>query len=75
MLKFEKFRYTVPDMERAIDECVVGKKAARNRGILKMRFLEGATYAEIAEAYQMSDVQITRIIQRYGDPILLMFVK
>lgn len=69
------FAFDYPDMERLIDTKIVGKKSARNREILKLRFLQGYTYAEIAEQMQMSDIQIGRIIHRYGDPLLLMLAK
>lgn len=69
------FAFDYPDMERLIDTKIVGKKSARNREILKLRFLQGYTYSEIAEQMQMSDIQIGRIIHRYGDPLLLMLAK
>lgn len=72
-LKDVKFKYS--EMEHLINENVTGKRSERNRAILKMRFLKGYTYAEIAEHFQMSEIQIGRIIHRYGDPILLMLVK
>ena len=71
----DDFAFDYSDMERLIDEKIVGKKSARNREILKLRFLQGMTYAEIAEAVDMSDIQIGRIIHRYGDPLLLMLAK
>lgn len=67
--------FDYPDMERLIDTKIVGKKSARNRKILKLRFLEGFTFEEIASVMQMSDKQIGRIIHRYGDPLLLMLAK
>ena len=62
-------------MEQLIDEKITGKKSARNRQILKLRFLQGMTFAEIAEAVDMSEVQVGRIIHRYGDPLLIMLAK
>ena len=69
------FAFNYSDMERLIDEKIVGRKSARNRQILKLHFLHGLTYAEIAEATDMSDTQVGRIIRRYGDPLLLMIKK
>lgn len=72
---YKDFAFDYHDMERLIDSKIVGKKSARNREILKLRFLQGLTYAEIAEQMQMSDIQVGRIIHRYGDPLLLMLAK
>lgn len=62
-------------MEYLINEKITGRKAARNRQILKLRFLDGLTYAEIAQIMGMSEGQIGRIVHRYGDPLLLMLAK
>ena len=55
-----------------IDRYVNGKKAERNRDILKAVYLGGKTYEEAAEMCGVSPIQVSRIIHRYGDPILLM---
>lgn len=69
------FEYDYSPMENLINEKITGRKAARNRQILRLRFLDGLTYAEIAEIMDMSEVQIGRIVHRYGDPLLLMIAK
>ena len=69
------FQFDYSPMERLIDEKITGRKSARNREILKLRFLQGMTFAEIAEKMDMSEVQIGRIIHRYGDPLLIMLAK
>lgn len=66
------FAFDYSPMEKLIDEKITGKKCGRNRVILKLRFLQGLTFAEIAEHMDMSEAQIGRIIHRYGDPLLLM---
>lgn len=71
----EDFAFDYSPMEFLIDEKVTGFKSERNRKILKLRFLQGMTYAEIAEEMGMSDIQIGRIIHRYGDPLLIMLSK
>lgn len=43
---------------------------AKYREILKLRFLDGLTYEAIAEAVDMSDRQIKRIVYKYGDMVL-----
>ena len=69
------FEFDYSPMEQLIDEKITGKKSARNRQILKLRFLQGMTFAEIAEAVDMSEIQVGRIIHRYGDPHLIMLAK
>lgn len=69
------FEFDYSPMEMLIDEKITGKKSARNRQILKLRFLQGMTFAEIAEAVDMSEIQVGRIIHRYGDPLLIMLAK
>ena len=59
-------------MSALIDEYV---NSERNRAILKKRFIDGYTFAQIAERYEMSEAQISRIVHRYGDPLLLMLDK
>lgn len=54
-----------------INERVNGHKARRNRKILYLRFIDGLTFAEIAEAVDMSEIQVSRIVHKYGDPILM----
>ena len=49
------FAFDYSEMEHLIDEKIIGKRSARNRQILKLHFLQGLTYAEIAEAVDMSD--------------------
>lgn len=75
MKKMDDMPFDYPDMERLIDTKIVGKKSARNRKILKLRFLQGYSFEEIAAIVGMSDKQIGRIIHRYGDPLLLMIAK
>lgn len=71
----DDFQYDYSPMEQLINEKVTGKKCERNREILKLRFLRGLTFEEIAEIMQMSDKQIGRIIHRYGDPLLIILSK
>lgn len=58
-----------------IDQYVNGKKAERNRAILKAYYIEGLTYEQTAERFGMSPVHIGRIIHRDGDPVLLLLEK
>ena len=54
-------------LESLIDEWCLN---ARYRAILKLRYLDGLTYEQIAERVDMSDRQIKRIVYRYGDMVL-----
>ena len=58
-----------------IDRFVNGKKAERNREILKLYYLRGKTYEEIEGLTGVSAVHVGRIVHKYGDPILLMMEK
>ena len=60
------------EFERLVNRYVNGKKAERNRAILLDYYIGGYTYEEVAERFDMSAVQIGRIIHKCGDPILLM---
>lgn len=62
-------------LEYLIDQYVVGKKAYRNRQILKLWLIDGYSYEDIAAKMEMSAVQVGRIIRRDGDKILLLYLK
>lgn len=57
-------------IEKAIDQCVVGSKAYRNREVLKSRYVDGYTFEDIAGLYGKSDRQIKRICYKY-EPIII----
>lgn len=54
--------YTNSDMRTYIDEHV---HKARDRRILKLKYIDGLTHEEIAEAVQMSPRQIDTITRRF----------
>lgn len=63
-------------LEWLINENIVGyRKAKRNRDILKARFFDGDTIEEIAERFDMSPRQISRIVAEYGNPLLIKLSK
>ena len=66
--EMKDFNLSRSEVEHLIDEWVFSD---RYRHILKLRFLDGLTYEEIAEVVGMSDRQIKRIVQRQGDKVLL----
>lgn len=63
------------ELDALIDRYVNGRKAERNRRILKEYFLHGKTYEQTAEICGVSPMQVSRVVHKYGDPILLMMDK
>ena len=63
------------ELEALIDRYVNGKKADRNRKILKEYYINGITYEQAAEMFDMSPAQIGRIIHQHGDALLLKLQK
>ena len=47
-----------------IDEWIVGKNGERNRAILKRRLIDGKTYEQIAEEFDLSVRQTKTIIYK-----------
>lgn len=45
-----------------IDEHIVGRKAKRNREIMKSRLIDGLTFEELAEKYDLSTTMIKNIV-------------
>ena len=56
--------YSRTEIETAIDEWVVGKNAQRNRKVLKSRLIDGLTFDELSEKYDMSVRQIQNIVYK-----------
>ena len=52
------------NINRAIDNYIVGFKASRNRMILKLRLIDGHTFEQLAEEYDMSVMQIKNIVYK-----------
>lgn len=55
-------------MVELIDEHVPSE---RDRAILKRRFVDGLTFEQLAEEFNMSVRQVNRIVHTRGDPLLL----
>jgi DNA-directed RNA polymerase specialized sigma24 family protein len=51
-------------LEELIDEWIVGKNGERNRAILKRRLIDGLTYEQIAEEFELSVRQTKTIIYK-----------
>lgn len=56
------------EIERRIDERIHHE---RNRRILKRRLIDGICYEPLAEEFDMSVIQMKRIVYRYQDAIFL----
>lgn len=52
------------EIERLIEEWIIGKNAKRDRAILKDRLLDGLTYEKLAEKHDMSVRQIKNIVYK-----------
>lgn len=55
------------ELERLIDEWVIGRNAQRDRAVLKDRLLDGLTYEQLAEKYDMSVRQMQNIVYKRQD--------
>lgn len=56
------------EIERRIDERIHHE---RNRRILKRRLIDGVCYEPLAEEFELSVIQVKRIVYRYQDAIFL----
>lgn len=63
------------ELETLIDRYVNGKKAERNRAILKAYYLDGCTYEGAAERCGVDPSTVCRVVHRHGDALLLMLSK
>ena len=59
-----KYKMSSDEWERAIDEYVIGKKAYRDRKILKMNLIYGFSYETISGKSGLSSRQIANIIPK-----------
>lgn len=56
------------EIERRIDERI---RHERNRRILKRRLIDGICYEPLAEEFELSVIQVKRIVYKYQDTIFL----
>lgn len=57
------------EIERAIDEWIVGRNAERNRAILKRRLIDGICYEPLAEEFGLSVRQVKNIVYKEEERI------
>jgi len=50
------------ELDRAIDNWIIGKNAERNRAILRRRLFDGITFEHLAEEFNLSVRQTKNII-------------
>ena len=59
--------YTNSQIEKLIDEYIHSK---RDREILKAKYIDGLTFEQIAEKFDLSDRQTKNIVYKHGKKIL-----
>ena len=55
------------DIEYLIDEWIIGNNAERDRQILKRRLIDGRSYYELSEEFDLSIPQIKTILKKRQD--------
>lgn len=58
---YEKFNVSVSEVEKLIDDWIFSE---RDRNILKMKLLDKRTFEQVAEAFDLSDRQVKRIVYK-----------
>lgn len=61
------------ELSNLIDEWIRGRNAIRNRQILKLRLIDGFTYEQLAEKFNLSYQHITTIVCKEQDKIFRHF--
>lgn len=62
---------TRSEIERLINEYIVGRNAERDRKILARRLIDGITYEKLAEEFDMSVRQIKNIVYKRQEQIYI----
>lgn len=57
------------EIEKAIDEWIVGRNAERNRMILKRRLIDGICFEPLSEEFDLSVSQVKRIVYKLEQKI------
>ena len=63
-MKHEVPNITKPEVEYLIENMIIGKNAERDRKILYRRLIDGICYEPLAEEFELSVVQIKRIVYK-----------
>lgn len=57
------------EIEKLIDDWIIGRNAERNRMILKRRLLDGITFDRLAEEFDLSVRQVKNIVYHCEDKL------
>ena len=52
------------DIERVVDEWIIGRNGERNRSIIKRRMIDGVTFEKLAEEFDISVQQAKNIVYK-----------
>ena len=61
--------YSRSEIDKLIDEWIIGRNAERDRKILKRRLFDGITYDCLAEEFDLSVRQVKNIVYRREDEL------
>ena len=65
----KEVRYSRSELDRLIDEWILGRNAERDRKILRRRLFDGITYERLAEEFDLSVRQVKNIVYKGEDII------
>ena len=57
------------ELDKLIDEWIIGRNAERNRKIIRRRLFDGITYEQLAEEFDLSVRQVKNVVYRCEDTI------
>lgn len=57
------------ELDKLIDEWILGRNAERDRKILRRRLFDGITYERLAEEFDLSVRQVKNIVYKGEDKI------
>ena len=69
MSKADLSRKLNSEISHAIDECVNGLHAERNRQLLKRSMIDGLTYEKLAEEFELSTQRTKSIVYKWRGKI------
>ena len=57
------------------NEVVACRSAERNRAVLRLRYVAGLTFEQIASELDISPITVSRIVHKHGDPLMIELAK
>ena len=57
------------ELERLIDEWIIGKNAKRDRSVMRARLIDGICYEPLAEQFDLSVRQVKNIVYKRQEQI------